>query len=300
MARYFVLQGAIHRINLIDHTEVHFPPDAINAITKTVLPKDNLVLCLLQPHLWLSISVNNTVLEGQRSLINRNTWYPWSPFVAKGDEVRKLLPFGWFGSEYYAAEGASRDPAKDPVLRRAQQLVSVIQVSIRSRRQSLQRYGHFLNSYFAPDAEVHARASIEHMNDNGLERRSGTGRITLRPGSRASLIGKSCSAPMGRRPTRICLPTRLPISSGMRRCAIRPITRRSTKWSTAAAMPTTIIAREAETGAVHPARRATAEEELRASVDARRSLQSDDGRVGSNRPSRPSSAISRYAGRLIP
>ena len=66
MARYFLLQGAIHRINLIDHTEVHFPPDAINAITKTVLPKDNLVLRLLQPHLWLSMCVNNTVLEGQR------------------------------------------------------------------------------------------------------------------------------------------------------------------------------------------------------------------------------------------
>ena len=64
VARYFVLQGAIHRINLIDHTEVHFPPDAINAISKTVLPKDNLVLRLLQPHLWLSMCVNNTVLEG--------------------------------------------------------------------------------------------------------------------------------------------------------------------------------------------------------------------------------------------
>ena len=53
VGRYFVLQGAIHRINLIDHTEVHFPPDALNAITKTVLPKHNLVLRLLLPHLWL-------------------------------------------------------------------------------------------------------------------------------------------------------------------------------------------------------------------------------------------------------
>ena len=106
LAKYFVLQGAIHRINLIDHTKVHFPSDAINALTKTVLPKRNLVFQLLMPHFWLSLPVNNAVLEGDRSLINRNTWYPWSPFVAKGEEVRKLLPFGWYGSKYYEKEDA--------------------------------------------------------------------------------------------------------------------------------------------------------------------------------------------------
>src|SRR2546425_777159 len=110
LAKYFVLQGAVHRINLIDHTEVHFPGDAINAVTKTVLPKTNLVLQLLQPHLRLTLPVNNTVLEGQRSLISRRTWYPWSPFVAKGREVRKLLPFGWYGSRYASQEPNSAYP----------------------------------------------------------------------------------------------------------------------------------------------------------------------------------------------
>jgi len=163
VARYFVLQGAIHRINLIDHTEVHFPSDTINAISKTVLPKDNLVLCLLQPHLWLTIPVNNTVLEGQRSLINRNTWYPWSPFVAKGDEVRKLLPFGWFGSRYYAAEGAPGDPSKDPYF-------DEINSSYPSYKfdpippKIPSRYGDFLNSYFAPVRKF-TRGVVEHMND---------------------------------------------------------------------------------------------------------------------------------------
>jgi hypothetical protein len=149
VARYFVLQGAIHRVNLIDHTKVHFPSDAINAITKTVLPKDNLVLCLLQPHMWLTMPVNNTVLEGERSLINRNTWYPWSPFVAKGDEVRKLLPFGWFGSRYYATEGASGDPSKDPNFDAPnnsypEYRYDTVPPKIPSR------YGDFLDSYFAP------------------------------------------------------------------------------------------------------------------------------------------------------
>jgi hypothetical protein len=111
LAKYFTLQGAIHRINLVDHTEVHFPSDTINAITKTVLPTRNLVFQLLQPHLWLTLPVNNSVLESPRSLINRKTWYPWSPFVARGDEVRKLLPFGWYGSRYYFKEPNSAYPA---------------------------------------------------------------------------------------------------------------------------------------------------------------------------------------------
>ncbi|HSH89170.1 MAG TPA: hypothetical protein VK996_04245 [Ramlibacter sp.] len=104
IAKYFVLQGAIHRINLIDHTRDHFPSDTINALTKTVLPKRNLVSQLLLPHFWLSLPVNNAVLEGDRSLISRSSWYPWSPFVAKGPEVRKLLPFGWYGCGYYEGE----------------------------------------------------------------------------------------------------------------------------------------------------------------------------------------------------
>jgi hypothetical protein len=110
LAKYFVLQGAAHRINLIDHTKVHFPGDVINAVSKTVLPTRNLLLQLLLPHFWLTLPVNNTVLEGQRSLISRRTWYPWSPFVAKGPQVRRLFPFGWYGARYYSTEPNSAYP----------------------------------------------------------------------------------------------------------------------------------------------------------------------------------------------
>jgi hypothetical protein len=162
VARYFVLQGAIHRINLIDHTEVHFPPDTINAITKTVLPCSNLVLRLLQPHLWLSLCVNNTVLEGQRSLINRDTWYPWSPFVAKGAEVRRLLPFGWYGSTYYGKD-ALDEPYRDPYFDEPNSsypafVYDPIPPDIPSR------YGAFLNCYFAPVRRF-VRGVVEYMND---------------------------------------------------------------------------------------------------------------------------------------
>ena len=163
VGRYFVLQGAIHRINLIDHTEVHFPPDALNAITKTALSKQNLVQRLLLPHLWLSLPVNNTVLEGQRSLINRNTWYPWSPFVAKGDEVRKLLPFGWYGSDYYAQRNAPDDPSKDAYFDAPNS--SYPPYSFEANPPVLpSRYGVFLNAYFNPVRKF-VRGVVGHMSD---------------------------------------------------------------------------------------------------------------------------------------
>ena len=121
-AKYFVLQGAIHRMNLIDHVKVHFPHDTINAVTKSVLPKWHFLHQLLIPHFWLTLPVNNSVLEGDRSLINRDTWYPWSPFAGKGDSVRRLLPYSWGGNEYYYGVPNNafppyqfnRDPFADP------------------------------------------------------------------------------------------------------------------------------------------------------------------------------------------
>lgn len=163
VGRYFVLQGAIHRINLIDHTEVHFPPDAVNAITKTVLPKQNIIQKLLLPHLWLSLPVNNTVLEGQRSLINRNTWYPWSPFVARGDEVRKLLPFGWYGSDYYAQKNAPGDPSKDAYFDTPNSSYPAYSFDV-DPPVLPSRYGVFLNAYFNPIRKF-VRGVIDHMTE---------------------------------------------------------------------------------------------------------------------------------------
>jgi hypothetical protein len=100
LAKYYVLQGAIHRINLVDHIKVHFPSDTINSVTKATLPRWHLLQQLLLPHFWLTLPVNNAVLEGDRSIINRDTWYPWSPVVARGDEIRKLIPLSWGGASY--------------------------------------------------------------------------------------------------------------------------------------------------------------------------------------------------------
>lgn len=156
LLKYFVLQGAIHRINLIDHVRVHFPTDPINAVTKSILPQWHLLHQLLIPHFWLHLPVDNAVLEGDRSLINRNTWYPWSPFVARGDEIRRLLPYSWAGEEYYTSDFNSSypryhfslepDTVPDPRDPENSRLPTFIGLDV-------SRYGKFLKEYHEPILE---------------------------------------------------------------------------------------------------------------------------------------------------
>ena len=142
LAKYFALQGALVRINLIDHPMVHFPYDAINAIAKSTLPKSSRILQLLLPHLFLSLPVDNAVLEGKYSLINRTSDYPYSPYTAAGEEIRKVFPFYWRGSgtEDDTAESwaSGRDNAFPPYLFPTEP------------RAIPSKYGTFLNAYYKP------------------------------------------------------------------------------------------------------------------------------------------------------
>lgn len=141
LAKLFALQGAIHRINLVDHIRVHFPSDSINAITKSVLPRWHLLHQLLLPHFWLTLPVNNSVLEGDRSIINRDTWYPWSPLTAKGVEIRRLIPLSWGGASYCWEEPNSSYPHYSfPLSPDALPFIG-LQVS---------RFARFQREYFAP------------------------------------------------------------------------------------------------------------------------------------------------------
>ena len=97
LAKYFVLQGAVHRMNLTAHALLHFPYDSVNAITCSILPTSHLLFQLLIPHLYLSLGVNHAVLENAGSLINRVHRKFYSPFCTEGKYVRKLLPDGYVG-----------------------------------------------------------------------------------------------------------------------------------------------------------------------------------------------------------
>ena len=160
LAKYFALQGALVRLNLIDHTMVHFPFDAINAITKSVLPKSNRVLQLLRPHLFLSLPVDNAVLEGPYSLLNRTSTYPYSPYPAAGDEIRKLFPFYWWGS------GTAHDPAESWASDRDHAFPAY---KFRTEPRAIpSRYGAFLNGYYEPILKF-ARGVVASIPADGSE-----------------------------------------------------------------------------------------------------------------------------------
>ncbi len=97
LAKYFVLQGAVHRVNLTEHALLHFPYDPINAVSKSILPTNHLLHQLLMPHFLLSLGVNKAVLENKGSLINRDKHKFYSPFCAEGEYIRQLLPDGYLG-----------------------------------------------------------------------------------------------------------------------------------------------------------------------------------------------------------
>ncbi len=63
LAQYFVLQGASNHLILLVHPQLHFPMDAVNAVSKTVLTRDHLLLRLLLPHTRFTLPLDKGVLE---------------------------------------------------------------------------------------------------------------------------------------------------------------------------------------------------------------------------------------------
>jgi len=99
LGKYFAIQGAVHRINMTEHGQLHFPFDTINAVTKSIFPTKHPLCRLLIPHLRLSLSVNNSVLEGAYSLLSRVNWVVYSPFASEGKYARTLIRDGYVGRE---------------------------------------------------------------------------------------------------------------------------------------------------------------------------------------------------------
>lgn len=99
LAKYYVLQGATYRLVLSAHALLHFPFDSINAITKTALPKDNIVFKLLYPHLDLTLILNSKVLRAKTSPVVNDQKYPFTGFTASEEGIRDLIEAGYKGIE---------------------------------------------------------------------------------------------------------------------------------------------------------------------------------------------------------
>lgn len=99
LAKYFALQGSSLRISLSVHANLHFPYDSINAISKSSLPKDSVLLRLLMPHFSLTLELNYTVLNSKTSPIQNPKDMPYAALPAGGDDLAGLFVEGYHGIE---------------------------------------------------------------------------------------------------------------------------------------------------------------------------------------------------------
>lgn len=109
LAKLFVLQGAAYGILFTEHPNLHFPFDAINAITQTYLPTDHVVFRLLRPHLRFQLALNRAVLESKGSVITNFKYTFYAPFTANMDDG--MLDF--FSAGYVGVPGRSGYPKYD-------------------------------------------------------------------------------------------------------------------------------------------------------------------------------------------
>jgi len=91
LAKYYTLMGCAYRIVFSMHSTLHFPMDALNAITKTILPKKNLVFQLLIPHLQYSLELDLGVQTSHRSPIKNHQEYWYTGVTGTADQIAGLF-----------------------------------------------------------------------------------------------------------------------------------------------------------------------------------------------------------------
>jgi hypothetical protein len=99
LAKYFALQGGAVRISSSAHANLHFPYDSINAISKSALPKDSVLLRLLKPHLDLTLELNYSVLNSPNSPVVNNQHMPYAAFPAPEEGLAGMFLYGYNGIE---------------------------------------------------------------------------------------------------------------------------------------------------------------------------------------------------------
>jgi len=97
LAKYFVLQGAqIHMVTMV-HPKLHFPQDAVNAITKTILPEGHILSRLLRPHTQLTLGLHESVIHHRRSVLHNSQREIYTPFPFPTEGIHASVAIGMRG-----------------------------------------------------------------------------------------------------------------------------------------------------------------------------------------------------------
>lgn len=110
LAKYFALQGAGVCTTLLMHPLLHFPSDAINAITKTLLPVGHPLQQLLLPHFYLQLGVDDAVLHNGGTVLKSGPYRFYAPYPGEFSEHQNLVDTLWTGSRTRSGEPNSAFP----------------------------------------------------------------------------------------------------------------------------------------------------------------------------------------------
>jgi hypothetical protein len=111
LAKCFALQAAQVRLVCATHPRLHFPADAINAITRTALPEDHPVRRLIEPHTRFTLGLHEAVIHHRRSAMNNSQREMYNPFPYTTEGIHDLMGTGGRGVPGSDA-GRSRRPSR--------------------------------------------------------------------------------------------------------------------------------------------------------------------------------------------
>ncbi len=97
LAKYFVLQAASHLLITMIHPLIHFPLNPANALAKTLLPRDHVLLRLLLPHLEIQLGLESGVLFTSRSVLHNRQGELYAPFCGESEANFVTIHRGYFG-----------------------------------------------------------------------------------------------------------------------------------------------------------------------------------------------------------
>ncbi len=97
-AKYFALQGAGVITTLLMHPKLHFPSNAVDAITRTRLEPGSTLKQLLLPHFRLALAVNYAVLYGDQTVLKPGQIY--APYPGSLEQHAEIVATLWRGLDH--------------------------------------------------------------------------------------------------------------------------------------------------------------------------------------------------------
>ncbi len=99
LSLYHALMGVNYHLLAGQHGMLHFPYDAINAVTQSLVPRGHILYQILRPFTRYTLGINKAVLNHRRSVYHNSQREIYSPFAMRSSVIRAVTALGYNGVE---------------------------------------------------------------------------------------------------------------------------------------------------------------------------------------------------------